>query len=317
MKRLLTLILQRIGSALLTLLLVSLVIFTLTALLPGDAAEEALGQGATAETVAALRAQLGLNDPAPVRYLHWLRGFVSGDLGQSLSSGLPVAELIATRLPNSLALAAITAAVALPIALALGLLSAWFRHSWFDRATNLATLAAVATPEFVVATAAVLLFAVELRWLPALSSPPAEPGWSAFLRAYTLPVLSLACVVIAQIARMTRAATLDQLQQPYAEMATLKGVSAGRLVWTHALPNAIGPIASAAALSLSYLFGGAIIVETIFNYPGLASLMVNAVTSRDMPLLQACAMIFCAIYLTLVLVADVIGILANPRLRQP
>jgi peptide/nickel transport system permease protein len=307
---------RRIVLALLTLLLVSAVVFALASLLPGDAAEEALGQGATPETVAALRASLGLDQPAPVRYWHWLTGLVSGDPGQSLVNQLPVAELLRTRLPNSLLLAALTALVAVPLALAIGILAAIRRGSLLDRALNVGTLSMLAVPEFLVATIGVLLFAVQLQWLPALSSPPAETTPLELIRNFALPVLTLCAVIMAQMARMTRAALIDQLDAPYIEMARLKGVTPARVVWRHAIPNAMGPIANAVAFSLSSLLGGAIIVETIFNYPGVASLMVDAVTSRDMPLLQACAMIFCAAYLVLVLLADICAILANPRLRR-
>jgi peptide/nickel transport system permease protein len=316
MKSVLALIAKRIAAAALTLLLVAIVVFTITSLLPGDAAQETLGQSATPEAVAALRAQLGLDQPAPVRFAHWLGGLLTGDPGRSMTANMPVTEVIADRLPNSLLLAGLTAAVAIPIALTIGIFSAVRRGSRLDRGLSIATLAMVAVPEFVVATVAVLIFAVKLRWLPSITMVSEEASWFDFLRGYALPVLALCFVVIAQMARMTRAAVIEQLDQPYVEMAILKGVRPRRLVLVHVLPNAIGPIVNAVAFSLSYLIGGAIIVETIFNYPGLASLMVNAVTSRDMPLLQACAMLFCAAYLLLVLTADVIAILANPRLRN-
>jgi len=312
----LQLILKRLGAAVLTLLLVSVIVFTISSLLPGDAASETLGQSATPEAVAALRAQLGLNEPAPARYLHWLGGLFTGDPGRSMSSDLPVRTLIANRLPKSLILAGLTALVATPVALAIGAAAAMRKDSALDRGLSLLTLSMVAAPEFLIATLGVLLFAVKLRWLPSISLIPEHPTPLDLFRAYALPVATLAFVVIAQMARMTRAAVIDQLQQPYVEMATLKGLSRVRVVMVHALPNAAGPIANAIALSLSYLLGGAIIVETIFNYPGIASLMVDAVTSRDMPLLQTCAMIFCAAYLALVLVADICAILSNPRLRQ-
>lgn len=312
----LLLIARRLGVALLTLLLVSAVVFTISSLLPGDAAEETLGQSATPEAVAALRHQLGLDQPAPLRYANWLGGLVTGDPGQSMSSNLPVSEVISDRLPKSLLLAGLTAAVAIPLALLIGILSAMYRGSRLDRGLSLFTLSMVAVPEFLVATVAVLIFAVKLRWLPSITMVPEEATWGEFLRAFAMPVMTLCFVVMAQMARMTRAAVIDQLAQPYVEMAILKGVRPTRVVLTHVLPNAIAPIVNAIAFSMSYLLGGAIIVETIFNYPGIASLMVNAVTSRDMPLLQACAMIFCAAYLLLVLIADVVAILANPRLRH-
>lgn len=310
------LIASRLGLALLTLLIVSAIVFAMTGLLPGDAAQEALGQAATPEAVAALRHQFGLDQPALQRYLQWLFHIVRGDFGMSLSNSLPVRELIQTRLPNSLMLAGLTTVVAVPIALAVGILSAMYRGSLLDRALNLLTLSTVAVPEFLVATIAVLIFAVNLHWLPALSYLSSVSSFGDLVRIYAMPVMTLCCVLIAQMARMTRAAVLDQLNSGYVEMASLKGASQVRIVLRHVLPNAIGPIANAVALSLSYLFGGVVIVESIFNYPGLASLMVDAVTNRDMPLVQGCVMVFCAAYLALVLMADLCQIISNPRLRQ-
>ncbi len=309
------LILRRVGAALITLLLVSIVIFTIASLLPGDAAQEVLGQSATPEQVAALRAEMGLDRPAPVRYIGWLGALLQGDPGQSFVANLPVSDIIAERLPNSLMLAGLTAAVAVPIALLIGIVAAVRRGRATDRVLNIITLSLVAIPEFLVATVGVLIFSVYLLWLPSIALVSPEATMGEMLRSLALPILSLAAVVIAQMARMTRAAVADQLDRPYVEMALLKGVPYPRIILFHVMPNAVGPVVNAIALSLSFLMGGAIIVETIFNFPGLASLMVNAVTSRDMPLLQACAMIFCAAYLALMLIADVIAILANPRLR--
>jgi peptide/nickel transport system permease protein len=311
----LLLITKRFGAAALTLLLVSIVVFSITSLLPGDAAEESLGQSATPEAIAALRTELGLDQPAHLRYGRWLIGMLSGNPGQSLANNLPVGELISARLPKSLLLAGAAAIVSVPIALLIGILAAMYRGSRLDRTLSVVTLSMVAVPEFLVATIAVLIFAVKLQWLPALSFAPDNASLGEFLRAYAMPVMTLSFVIVAQMARMTRAAVIDQLGQSYVEMAILKGVRPARVVLGHALPNAIGPIANAVALSLSYLLGGAIIVETIFNYPGLASLMVDAVTSRDMPLLQTCAMIFCCAYLILLLLADVCAIVSNPKLR--
>ena len=312
----LKLLAQRIALALLSLLAVSVIVFAITAVLPGDAAQEQLGQDATSEALAALRAQMGLDVPAPQRYLRWLGGLVRGDLGTSSTTQLPVAELIGSRLPNSLLLAAVTALFAVPIALTLGVSAAVWRGSWFDRAASTAAVTVVSVPEFLVATLAVLVFAVQLRWLPALSYVSDIESLGQLLRAFAMPVLTLTCVIVAQMMRMSRAAVIDQLEAPYIEMVRLKGASPLRIVLAHALPNAVGPIANAVALSLSYLLGGVIIVETIFNYPGVAKLMVDGVSQRDMPLVQACAMLFCAGYLILVTAADIFGIVANPRLRH-
>lgn len=307
---------RRIAVALLTLLTVSVVIFFITNLLPGDAAQEALGQAATPETIAALREQLGLNQPAHLRYWNWLTGLMSGDPGQSMINSIPVKDMIGERLPNSLKLAGITALVSVPLALLIGVLAAMYRGTLLDRSLSVLMLSMVAVPEFLVATIAVIVFAVKLRWLSALSLVHDDMTLIESLRAYAMPVITLSFVIVALMARMTRAAVIEQLEKPYVEMAILKGAGPVRAALFHALPNAIGPIVNAIALSLSYLLGGALIVETIFNYPGIASLMVNAVTTRDMPLLQACAMIFSAAYLLLVLVADILAILANPKLRR-
>lgn len=307
---------KRIAVAAMTLLVVSAIIFTISNLLPGDAAQEMLGQSATPEAVAALRTAMGLDQPAFLRYLNWLTGLLTGDPGMSLANNMPVADLVATRLPKSMLLAGITAAVSVPLALAIGVLSAMYSGSRLDRLLNTLTLSMVAVPEFLLATIFVLLFAVKLRWFSALSVAPPDATLGEFISAYAMPVLTLCFVLVAQMARMTRAAVIDQLNQPYIEMAVLKGARPSRVALRHALPNAIGPIANAVALSLSYLLGGVIIVEVIFNYPGIASLMVDAVTNRDMPLLQACAMIFCTAYLVLVLLADICAVISNPKLRN-
>ncbi|ASU37500.1 ABC transporter permease [Herbaspirillum sp. meg3] len=311
----LRLILRRLALAALTLLLVSAGVFFITNLLPGDAAQAALGQAATPETVAALRLQYGLDLPGPLRYARWLGHLLSGNPGISLVNNVPVAQMIGGRLPASLMLAAVTAAVSVPLALALGITSAMYRGSAFDRVVNVSAVSLVSVPEFLVATVAVMIFAVKLRWLSALSHSSDAATLGAFIKSYAMPVMTLCCVIVAQMTRMTRAAVIDQLRSSYAEMALLKGVRRTRIVLRHALPNAIGPIANAVALSLSYLLGGVIIVESIFNYPGIATLMIDAVTTRDMPLVQACSMIFCAGYLLLVLTADVLAIVSNPRLK--
>jgi peptide/nickel transport system permease protein len=312
----LRLIVNRLGLAVLTLLAVSVVVFTITSLLPGDAAQALLGQESTPEVLAALRQKFGLDQPAHLRYLHWLGGLLMGNPGNALANGLPVAQLIGSRLPNSLVLAAAAAAVSVPLALTIGITTAMVRGSLYDRIVNVATVWVVSVPEFLIATVAVLVFAVKLRWLSALSRVDDVVTFGDFVRAYAMPVMTLCCVIVAQMARMTRAAVIDQLTSSYVEMARLKGVRPVRMVLTHALPNAVGPIANAVALSLAYLIGGVIIVESIFNYPGIASLMVDSVTMRDMPVVQACAMLFCAAYLVLLTTADVIAILSNPRLRK-
>jgi peptide/nickel transport system permease protein len=306
----------RLAVMLATLLFISLVVFSITALLPGDVAQIMLGQAATPEAVAGLREALNLDQPAPVRYLLWLGGMITGDPGVSLVNNMPVATLIGSRLGNSLLLAGVTAAFSVPIALTLGITAAMWRGTLYDRIVSFFTISVVSVPEFLVATLAVLLFAVHLRWLPALSFANDVSSLGELLRVFDMPVIALSFVVSAQMIRMTRAAVIDTLAAPYVEMARLKGAGTARLVLSHALPNAVGPIANAVALSLSYLLGGVIIIETIFNYPGIAKLMVDGVATRDMPLIQACAMIFCAAFLILVTLADICAIVSNPRLRH-
>jgi peptide/nickel transport system permease protein len=310
------LIARRIGAGILTLLIVSAVVFFITSLLPGDAAQMILGQNATPETVAALRQQLGLEQPLLVRYLHWLTGMVQGDFGISFASHLPVSQLVAQRIPATFELAGITTLICVPLALIIGIIAAMNRGSRLDRALVIGTMATVAVPEFLVATVAVLIFAVKLHWVSAMSFGSPDSDLLSYLKAYALPVLTLCCVLVAQMARMTRAAIINQLDSPYLEMALLKGVSPLRAVLRHALPNAVGPIANAISLSLSYLFGGVIIIETIFSYPGLASQLVDAVSNRDLPVVQLCVMLFAACYLVLLLAADILTIAFNPKWRS-
>jgi peptide/nickel transport system permease protein len=308
------LILRRVGTAVLTFFLVSVLVFVGTNLLPGDVAQMVLGQSATTETLAALRESAGLNQPAVLRYVGWLSGFLTGDLGISLVNQRPISELVSARLGHTLALAAATTAVVVPLALALGIFAAVRQGTRSDRAITVAALAAVSVPDFFIASALVLLFSVTLKWLPAVAVVGNQGFWAA-LPSLVLPVATLTCILLAQMTRMTRAALINVMSSPYIETARLKGASSLRLIWLHAMPNAIGAIANVIALNLAYLVGGVVIVESIFSYPGIAKLTVDAVATRDMPLVQACAMIFCSGYLLLVLAADLIAILANPRLR--
>ena len=312
----LRLVARRIGGALLTLFFVSLAVFSISLLMGGDAAEAILGQSATPEALAGLRASMNLNAPPYLRYLEWAGGLLRGHLGTSLITGLPIAEMILPRLASSLQLAGLTALVSVPFALTLGIIAAVKRGSFLDRAISMATIGIVSVPEFLIATIAVLIFAVTLHWLPALSSSRDIFSVTDLIRVFAMPVMTLSCVVVAQMIRMTRAAVCDALDSSYVEAARLKGVSPARVVLGHALPNAIGPIANAIALSLSILLGGVIVIEVIFNYPGIARLMVDAVSTRDLPLIQTVAMIFSATYLMLVTVADIVAILSNPRLRH-
>lgn len=306
---------KRLILSLITLLIVSFAVFFATNMLPGDTAAILLGQAATPEAVAGLRHAMHLDEPAVLRFLRWLGGVFTGDLGTSYANNMPIAQLIGYRFVNTMELAGITAVVAVPLALTLGITAAVMRGSVYDRIVTVVTIGVISVPEFVVASTAVLIFAVYLKWLPAISFVNEVHSIYDLLRMYAMPVVTLTFVVSAQIIRMTRAAVIETLSTPYVEMALLKGASRSRIVLRHALPNSLGPIVNALALSLSYLIGGVIIIETIFNYPGIAKLMVDAVATRDLPLIQTCALIFCLGYLFLITIADIIAILSNPRLR--
>lgn len=313
--RILSLVARRLVVMLTTLLIVSFIVFSATSLLPGDTATILLGQAATPEAVAGLRTAMHLDDPALLRFIRWLFGLVQGDLGTSYANNMAIADLIGPRFINSMKLAGITTIIAVPLALTLGISSAMLRGTLYDRAVTVLTIGVISVPEFMIATLAVLLFAVYLKWLPALSLVSEVHTLFDVLRVYAMPVITLTFVVSSQMIRMSRAAVIETLDTPYVEMALLKGAPRMRIVLRHALPNALGPIVNAVALSLSYLVGGVIIVETIFNYPGIAKLMVDGVATRDLPLIQTCAMIFCVGYLLLITTADIIAIMSNPRLR--
>lgn len=313
----LSIVLKRLGLGIVTLLVVSIIIFGAVELLPGDIAEAVLGQGATEETVAAMREQLGLNRAAPIRYLEWLQGAVVGDFGVSLVSQIPVAEAIAPRFYNTLFLAVYAAVIAVPIAIMLGLLVALFRNSIFDRVANVATLTSISSPEFFLGYILILYLAVKTGYFPAIAKLSSNMTFTDQLHRTFLPALTMVLVVVAHMMRMTRAAIINLLASPYIEMARLKGAPAYKVIAQHALPNAWAPIINVVALNLAYLITGVVLVEVVFVYPGIGQLLVDAVTKRDFPVVQACCLIFAATFILLNLTADVGAILTNPRLRHP
>ena len=310
-------VLQRIGIGIVTLFVVSVIVFLATSILPGDVAQIILGQSATPETLAALRAELGLDQPGYVRYFSWLGNMVTGDLGTSKAGGASISSLIDSRIWNTLLMAGLVALISIPISIALGLWAAMHPGTWLDRFVTFGTLSTISVPEFFIATVMVLIFAVKLKWLPSTLYLTGNENWLELLKALAMPLITLVIVVSAQMIRMTRAGILNVMSSPYIEMAILKGVPRKRIILRHALYNAIGPIVNVIALNLAYLVSGVVIVETIFSYPGLAKLMIDGVQTRDLPLVQACAMIFCGTYVILILIADIASILSNPRLRHP
>jgi peptide/nickel transport system permease protein len=311
------LVLKRLASGLVTLFIVTLMVFAGTELLPGDIAEAILGQQATPETVAALREKLNLNRPAGERYLDWLGNFVQGDLGRSLANGREITELIDGRLQNTLFLASTAAIVAIPLSIILGLLAALFEGRPLDKGITASTLLFVSMPDFLIGYLLLLTGAVTLGWFPVLSRFNDSMGLLEQLHAIALPCLTLALVVSAHTMRLTRAAILAIMSQPYIEMAELKGASRARTIVMHALPNALPPILNIVLLTLAYLVVGVVIVEVVFNYSGMGRLMVDAVSKRDMPLVQACGLIFATVYVLLNLTADILSLLSNPRRRRP
>jgi peptide/nickel transport system permease protein len=310
-------VLRRTAAGLATLLLVSILVFIGTSVLPGDVAQIILGQMATPETLAALRAKLGMDQPAHIRYFHWLGNLLTGDLGISKAGGATISSIISGRLFNTMRLAGMIALIAIPLAMTIGLITAMYPGTRLDRIVTFCTLSLISVPEFLVATCLVLVLAVHLNWLPSIAYMSGnETGWQ-LIKAMAMPILTLVIVISAQIIRMTRATVLNVMSSPYIEMAILKGVPRKRIILRHALFNAIGPIVNVIALNLAWLISGVVIVETIFAYPGLAKLMIDGVQMRDLPLVQAIAMIFCATFIVLILIADMASIMSNPRIRHP
>jgi peptide/nickel transport system permease protein len=296
---------------------VSVLIFAGTEILPGDVATAILGESATPEALAAIRRSLHLYDPAVTRYWRWLSSFLQGDLGNSLANGRPIAGQVSFRLANTFFLAGVAASIAIPLALVFGVLAAINQNSVFDRVVNTVTLGVISLPEFFVCYCLILIFAVKLGWLPSLSAPDPRLSLGAQLVNITLPAGALAMAGVAHTMRMTRAAIIGVMSHPFIEMAFLKGIPRWRVVVEHALPNALSPIISVIALTLAWMVVGVVVVEVVFVYPGIGQLMVDAVSHRDVPVVQACGLIFASTYIFLNMAADMLAILANPRLRVP
>lgn len=313
----LTMISRRIGLSGLTLFSVSILLTIMIAILPGDVAEQILGQLATPESVAALRTELGLDRPLVARYVGWLLNFVQGDFGTSLANKLEVSDLVGARIGNTFFLAAYAAAIAVPAAIFLGVVTAIYRNTALDRGINIGALSAISMPEFFIAYAFILIFSVKLGLFPSLSNVTPETGFGERLLRTTLPALTLTLGVTAHMMRMTRTVIISVLASPYIEMARLKGASPRKIVLFHALPNVFAPIANVVALNLAYLVVGVVVVEVVFVYPGLGQLLVDSVSKRDFPVVQASALIFAGVYVLLNLVADVISFIGNPRILHP
>ena len=312
-----TLIFKRLARGLVTLAAVTVFIFLSIELLPGDIAQAILGRDATPAALAALREELGLDTPPFIRYLEWLGGVFRGDFGNALTSGRPVSELVIPRFQNTLFLASVAAVISVPLALTLGFLTALYRNSVFDRSANLLTVFSISLPDFFIAYVLVFVFSTTLGIFPTISDIARADGFAGSLYVIALPVATLTLVVTAHMMRMTRASLINLLSQSYIEMARLKGAGQARVLFIHALPNAAAPIAAVVALNLAYLITGVVVIEVVFVYPGLGQLLVDAVSNRDMPVVQASCLIFAATYILLNMTADVLGIVTNPRLMHP
>jgi peptide/nickel transport system permease protein len=310
-------ILRRVLLGLLTLFLVSLVVFAATQALPSDPARAILGRTATPESLKALREQLNLNHSVVSQYTHWLGGIFTGDLGNSLAArGEPVTKVLGKRLENSAVLVLLAAVISIPLSILLGVISARRRDGPLDHTMSLVLLALAALPEFVVGIALVLLFATRVfHVLPAVSLiPPDSSPWQN-LKELVLPTVTLVLAVSPYVARIMRASMVEVLESDFVEMARLKGMPERHVLWRHAVPNAIAPAIQVIALNLAYLAGGIVIVEYVFAYPGIGSALVDAVANRDLPIVQALAVLIAAVYVGCNLLADISTILVSPRLR--
>jgi peptide/nickel transport system permease protein len=312
----LSIILPRLAMGVFILFGVSVLITIGVEALAGDVCSAILGQAAEPSTVAACQAQLGLDQPMHIRYVKWLGNVIQGDFGTSLANQREVSEQIGKRLGNTLYLAATTALFAVPVGILLGVIAALYRNSFIDNAISATTLTTIASPEFFVGYVLMAIFAVNLGWLPAISNVDSSMGFWARLEVTALPVMTLAMVTVAHMMRMTRASIISLLASPYIEMAKLKGLRPGRIIIKHALPNAWSPIIQVVVLNLAYMIVGVVVIEVVFVYPGLGALIVDAVLNRDLPVIQGTAMVFATAYVLLFLLADILSMLANPRLRH-
>ena len=309
-------IVRRLLLSVLTLFVVSVIIFAATQALPGDAARSILGRGATPEALENLRQQLGLNEPAVQQYLYWIGDFLTGDLGTSLAANIPVTELLSDRILYSSFLMLVAALVSIPLGIVIGAVSARRRDSAFDHTMSMTTLGLAALPEFVVGLTLVVLFSTTIfQWLPGVVVTEPGVGPWHYPKELILPTATLVIAVVPYTARIMRASMVEILESDYVEMARLKGLPERLVLWRHAVPNGLAPTFQVAALNLAYLAGGIVVVETVFNYPGIGLALVEAVQSRDMPVVQALALLIAGLYVVLNMLADIATILVSPRLR--
>jgi len=306
---------RRLGFLGLTLLITSVLIFTATQLLPGDVARVILGREAGDAAVQQLRVDLGLNDPAPVQYVRWLGHFVTGAWGKSYSTNADVRIVILQRLRNSLMLAGLTLLIAVPLAIGLGVLAGLNENKWIDHVVSIGSLSVVGLPEFITGVILIQIFALKLRWLQANSSISVNTPFAQALPSLILPAITATLVLLAYIARLTRAGVVEELKRPYVRTATLKGLPRATVVFKHVLRNALLPTVTVVAISFGWLIGGLIVIENVYNYPGLGRLLIFAIDRRDLPLLQDITMVTVLMCAVANLVVDFLYAYLNPRIR--
>ena len=309
------LVIRRLLLSLLTLFIISLIVYVGVEALPGDSATGYLGQWATPESLAALREEFGLNDPIHVRYLNWLGDILRGDLGVSMVKRKPVIELIGNRFRNTVVLTITSALVGIPLAIILGVIAGLMRDKLPDVIISTTSIVAMTLPGFVTATVLIYIFAIRLEWFPAITLVPSDVSVIELLDTMLLPIITLTMIMVAHILRLVRTNMIDVMVSDYVQMARLKGVPARQIVFKHALPNAMLPTINIVALTLAWLVGGVAIIETVFNFPGIGKLLIDAITDRDFALVQGIAMILSGIYIALNLTADLLSLVLNPKLR--
>ncbi len=302
--------------AALTLVFVAIVVFTVAEALPGDACTSYLGRMAQGERLANCRAKLNLDKPALARFGTWSNGILHGDLGDSLKRRRPIVDIVGPRLRNTVILGATAACIGIPLAIILGVFAGVFRDRYPDLSISGLSLLAMTIPEFVIATLLIFIFAVNLKWFPAVTILPTQATVKEILPNIVLPVVTLAFVMIAHILRITRASVINTMTSDFVRMATLKGVPFMRLIFRHMLPSALLPTINIVALTIAWLLSGVVVIEKVFNYPGLGTLMIQSIFDRDLPLIQAIALMFALIYMAVNLIADLLVIMLNPKLRS-
>ncbi len=307
-------LLRRLWLTAVTLLLVSVVVFIVAEVMPGDVGRMILGPYATAEQIAQLNRELGLDRPIPVRYADWLSDFAVGDWGRSFLLDIPVRPLVIERMVNSLLLGGFALALIVPLSIGLGVLAALHRDGPIDRVISVTGLSFIALPEFVAGVVVLVVFAVQLGWYPASSQVP-SPNPVDVLRQFLLPSIPLMLVLFGYIARMARAGMAEELSSNYVRTAVLKGLPRRTVVWRHALRNALLPTISVVSVQVGYLFGGLVVVETLFNYPGIGKLLLDSAVGHDLPVLEATVLVVAAVYMFSNLVADILYAVLNPRIR--